>query len=404
MGFHFIHGLMGGGKSYLGAEICYTCLEEGGVVHTNLPLNRDTIEENGWEDRVVMLKGAPSDWVKVTIENGEEIYSSDIFQMGKEGAENVVVVDETAIKFSSEKQQSDAAKNHAIFCLIALCRHAGLDVQFIAQRKNHVAKRIRDLAETETLCENCGNIPYLGWLIKPMMGDLRRTIYKDGERYASCYIRLKKKICDFYQTHGMRENLEMKSGGERVKKASSWSKRGAVFILGGLALGISGMIYGTAETYKNVTGSRNEPAKPAAPDTASTKKVERHDRNGNTKELVMPQKPPAPKGGILLEWEAYDEHVLAGALMKSGQRVVITRGGRRLFVGGCYEGQRIELQFQVADWYYFQCQNKRVIVVRPMRPEEREVLPPVTVPGLRPIDIEQTNPVDGLVSGLKSPL
>lgn len=405
MGFHFIEGLMGGGKSYHGAELCYTCLEEGGVVHTNMPLNMEVVAQKGWTDRVVILTGEPGDWVKKTVKEGrKKIWTSDVFQMGREGAENVVVVDEAAIEVSADDQQDDKKKNQALFGLVALSRHAGLDIYFLAQRRNAVAKKVRDLAETTTWCTNVGNIPVFGWLLK-RWGDLRRSVYKDGEFYGSCYVKIKPEIGGFYFTHGMRDQLEMKSGGQRVKKASAWTRKGILFLGGGSLLCIACMawsMFGVWGIYKKKTEAKEKPNEAQA----ETKTVDRISSDGSKKEIVVPVKPPAPKGGILLEWDAYDEHVLSAVIRSKGQRQIVTRGGRRLFLGGNYEGQKIDLQFEVAGWHYFVCQNKRVVVVRPLRPEEREALPPLTIPGPpgQTKDLLQTSPADGILATLHNPL
>lgn len=397
---------MGGGKSYHGAELVYEALKEGAIVHTNLPLVWEIVELNGWADRVVELKGEPGSWVRrVQGPDGRKTWASDILVMGKEGAENLVVVDEAAIEISADDQQDDKKKNQALFGLVALCRHAGLDMYFLAQVRSHVAKKVRDLAETRTMCTNCANIPVIGWYLKRFHGDLRRSVYKDGEFYGSCYLRLKPEICEFYRTHGMRDQLEMKSGGHRVKKASAWTQRGVWTYGGAFIASISLLVWSLWGTWGIF--NKPEPIKKDKPVAATeTKKVDRIAADGSKKQLDVPVKPPAPKGGILLEWDPYDEHTLAGVIQNNGRKTVITRGGRRLYAGGAYEGIRIELQFQVADWHYFQCENKRLIVVRPLRPEEREALPPVTIhdPSALSVDRPAASVAGSIIATLKNPL
>jgi hypothetical protein len=336
--------------------------------------------------------------------DGQKIWESDVLLMGAEGAENVVVVDEAAIEISADTQDKDKEKNSGLFGLVALSRHAGLDIYFLAQKMTHVAKKVRDLAETRTMCSNCANIPVAGWFLKRFFGDLRRTVYKDGTLFGSVFLRLKPEICEFYQTHGMRQQLELKAGGQRIKKESDWNRRSMIFIGGGLLICLVIMSWGGWKTYTSLN-TQDEGKREVEEAPRAVTKVQRYQPDGTTKEVLLPDIPPPPKGGIMLEWDAYDEHVLAGVVKSRGAKVVVTRGGRRLYAGGSYEGQRIQLQFQVSDWHYFQCENKRVIVVRPMRPEEREGLPPVTIPGSRntPVDIP-AGPGGGILAGLNDPL
>lgn len=367
MAFHFVTGLMGGGKSYYGAELCFHALTEGAVIHTNVPLNQEIIDAKGWQDRVVMLDGEPSDWVRIEERNGKEVWVSDLLYMGSEGSENIVVVDEAAISVSAETQTKDAAKNRALFGLIALSRHAGLEVYFLAQRQNHVAKKVRDLAETVTFCVNCAKIPAIGWFLVRFFGDMRRTIKRDGVVFGSYFLRRKQEICDFYSTHGMRDKLDMKQAGHRVKRASAWTSKSVWQIVGVALLAVGAIGFGLFDLFDTLGGLGTKSETPASEAATKTTKTEAADK-------------PATNRKRHVEWSADDEHVI-GAVFKGPKLAVLTRSGYRLQVGSPYDGDVIYSYHLLGDYYYFICVSGRVVVARPLRIAEREKLPPLTIPG-----------------------
>jgi len=165
--FRIIEGVMGSGKSYYGAQIILECLREGGVVHTNLPLRLDVLTEMGYADQIVMLPQRVSDIVKLQEmprnADGSEampVLKSDYLRGGEEGRENLVVIDEASLQFDIDQQMKDREKNKPIFQLVALTRHVGLDMYFLAQSAQNIDAKLRRMAQGRVRCVRTDTIPF----------------------------------------------------------------------------------------------------------------------------------------------------------------------------------------------------------------------------------------------------
>lgn len=413
MAFHLIEGLPAGGKSYYAVEVARQVWEEGGTVHTNLPLKMDAIEAKGWHERTVKLPDNPKAWLRKESQGKDEFgdekfrYWSDIIKGGDEGAENIIIVDEAAMKWRSRSQVKEAEAMEPIVDLTRLQRHAGLDIYFIAQDRDHVPKVFRDMADTTTLCVNQANLPVVGPWLEKFSGKFRRIVKKGKAKseFASYTARFDPAIGDLYETHGERAVLGLKTGGGRIKKTSLvnkrlWLKLG--FSLLACVLMIGTGLWMTANQWDGMTGEEKETAQ--APKLQTVREI---TPEGAVKTKQVQEAPTRPKGGLhLLEWELYDEHILGGVLRIGPHPEVRTRGGRKLRIGGSYEGQVITTQFQNAGWWYFRTDQGRLVVVRPLLPEERRDLPPLTLPKLpdqtnKPFDT--SSPVDDVVSVVSKP-
>lgn len=384
MGFHFITGIMGAGKSYYGAELCLQCLEEGGIVHTNLPLKWDEVERLGFSDRVIKLPDDPAEWVREETHEGKKRWVSDVFLMGAEGSENLVVADEASLMWSADTQSQDKVKNSPLFGLVALSRHAGLDIYFLAQREGHVAKKLRDLADTRTHCVNAGGIPLVGWFCKRFLGDFKRIIFRGGDQkaYGHYWVRFKKAVGDFYQTHGMRDDLAMRTGGTRVKKSNAVQQKGMALVLGGVVLPV---VLAAVLVWRTFAGRAETETAGVSPfDLAKQQKGQNVDVREVPQPVETPENEPKTFYGVGAEIAKADEHIL-GAVIHEGDAIIVrARGGLRLTIGAAYEGQRVVAQVPSGGAWYFLTDRGRAVLVRPLRPQERQELPPVTVTGQNP--------------------
>ncbi len=388
MGFHFITGIMGGGKSYYGSELCLECLQEGGIVHTNLPLKWDEVNRLGYQDRIVKLPEDPSSWVRKEKDaNGKSRWVSDILVMGKEGAENLVVADEASLMWSADNQMKDKEKNEPLFGLVALSRHAGLDIYFLAQREGHVAKKLRDLADTRTHCVNSSRIPLVGWFCKRVFGDFKRIIFRgnDPKPYGHYWVRFRKSVGDFYHTHGMRDDLGMKTGGTRVRKSNAIQNKGIALVIFGIALPVAVAVLLIWRTFDGMK-----------PDEKTEEKKLDNEKSVFV-DIVKPHE--FKKEDIVPVWYGLgakinekDEHILASVTSYPSKTVVYARGGLRFTIGSAYEGQTIVAMIPTAGAWYFLTDQDRVVLVRPIRYDERKLLPPLTINGSKSQDGKELEP------------
>lgn len=389
MSFHLITGLMGGGKSYYGVELCLRAAKEGATVHTNLPLVQKEWEALGLWDRIVKLPRDPNKWIrfeKGTVDGQEEeVPCSDCIVGGSEGRENLVVFDEASIVFRVKDQQKNKDKHQPVFDLVALSRHVGLEIYFIAQHEENVSADLRKLAEFRTKCIKTDKITGIGFLLAPLFGDFRRILYrglsktpdmKTWHRFANSNGKL-------YKTHGMAESVFMRIDATRKSKAMDAGKKKGVFLFLLLPVIIVLCIGFAAWKFKRDTidprmakadGKAVSGASPA-PSGSPVAKVKAQPKKG---------------GWRVLEWDAQDELVL-GVKMSTPQGVKIyTRTGETLAVGLSYMGEPINEYTPWGDWHYFRTLFGRLIVVRPLQWAERQELPPVTITGKPPQQDDET--------------
>lgn len=376
MSFHLITGLMGGGKSYMAVEMCLQAAKEGAVVHTNLPLEEEAWKELGLWEKIVRLPKDPQNWIRFEKAIGPDGYetevpTSDVITGGAEGAENLVVFDEASIVFRTKDQAKNKDKHQPVFDLVALSRHVGLEIVFIAQHEDNVSADLRRLAQLRTRCVKARTLPLIGFIAAPLFGDFVRGVYKGASRMVEfrTWHRFNPKIGKLYRTHGEAKSVGLRLDATRKTKATDTStKKGIltfvvlpIFLLGLLGWAgyrIKEQFYGGKKEVKQETAK----AAPADP-------------------LEAPKKEPRRGGWRVMEWDVQDELVFAMQLTTRQGAVVYTREGYRLQVGGDYMGELIFEHVKHAGWHYFRTQFDRLICVRPLQPAERAALPPVTIQG-----------------------
>lgn len=383
MAFHIIKGVMGSGKSYYGAELCLQAWREGAIVHTNLPLCMDEVERRGYLDQTVLLENDPTKWVYE--KDGKP--SSDVLIGGVEGQENILVFDEAALVFDVDTQATDKARHKPIFQLIALCRHVGLDLYFLAQHESTISAKLRVMCETQTKCIKAERIPFLGWLIArlPMFGDFLRIVYmgQDKTPYARTWHKFRKEVGSIYRTHGMRESVGMRvEGTRRSKGADASKKKGMLLIFGALAffvIAIGSLVMRAKQRWGDIKGDETA-AKPGqvAPGKAPLPSAPKPPGE------PPPAKGPKRGGWRLMEWDTADEHVLTGVVRNGDKVKVFAAGVGGLQLGGSYYGEPIVEVTTWGGWWYFLTSFRRLVVVRPIYQDERAALPPVTIQGKRP--------------------
>lgn len=366
MAFRLVTGIMGSGKSYFGAETCLKAWREGAHVHTNLPLNLEEVKRHGFMDKLTVLDGHPRDWVR---KEADGTLVSDVLVMGKEGAENVIVFDEASLAFDIDDQSTTRQANKPIFQLVALCRHGGLDLFFLAQSSANVDAKLRRMAVERIGCIKALDIPVFGPLIRRFFGDFRRNYYRgdSSHRENSQWVRFSSEVGNLYETHGMRAGLKMKESAGRVKSEGADRKKGRRLLwLGVLAVGF---VWGATKHFTSgkLTTDADRPAQTADGGGKGAA--------GIVGELVGVKAPPAKRrapGMIEVEWDVADEHVISSVLTVRNKVSVQGRNGVRLEVGGCYQGEHIDNLVQWNGWYYFQTASSRWVVARPITAQERK--------------------------------
>lgn len=382
MSFHLITGLMGGGKSYMAVEMCLQAAKEGAVVHTNLPLEQEAWEALGLWEKIVRLPKDPQNWIR--FEKGKdadgydtEVPTSDVITGGAEGAENLVVFDEASIVFRTKDQAKNKDKHQPVFDLVALSRHVGLEIVFIAQHEDNVSADLRRLAQLRTRCVKARSLPLIGFIAAPLFGDFVRGVYKGASRMVEyrTWHRFSAKIGSLYRTHGEAKSVGLRLDATRKTKATDTSTKKGILtfvVLPLILLGLLGwMGYRIKQQFfGEKKAKKTETAKTPAP--APLKEAGKSE--------------PRRGGWRLMEWDAQDELVFAMQLTTKQGAVVYTREGYKLQVGGEYMGEMIFEHVKHAGWHYFRTQHERLICVRPLQPAERAALPPVTIQGQPPPD------------------
>ncbi len=374
-GFHLVTGLMGAGKTYYGVEIIRKALSEGAMIHSNVPLEWDKLRLEFPSELLVQLPDDPATWCRKGDEaKGEPMVVSDMITGGAEGAENLVVIDEASLAFDVDQQgeRSEKERLRPIFQLIALTRHVGLDIYFLAQDAANVNAKIRRMAATRTNCVNAGKLPFVGWIMKPVFGDFLRVYFAKGDSkpFGRSWARFSKVIGESYRTHGMASSVGMRLNPTRKKGGDALASRGkkGCLIMGGLmlVLFIGGSWVGMSR-FRNL-GKRTAEAEPEAvtPSPSPTPLFAGAAPAGKG------DKTP-PRGGLrMIEWDAADEFVISSVRKTAGGLVISTRNGPRLAVGADWLGERLTSMMVHRGWYYFVGELGRVTVARPAHPSERE--------------------------------
>lgn len=386
-GFHLVTGLMGAGKTYYGVELIRAALAEGAIVHSNIPLEFEKLEEefpamrvNDQEEmkRLVKLSNRPETWCRASgtfDDDGSEMIVSDVITGGSEDACNLVVIDEASLTFDVDKQGEKSEKDRLrpIFQLIALCRHVGLDIYFLAQDASNVNVKLRRLAATRTNCVNVKKLPFFGWVLRPLFGDFLRVTYSKNSTIplGKQWTRFDPVVGASYRTHGMASSVGMRlmptrKGGASDRDAAKGKKRFLTFAVIALVLVVGG-IWRAVNQYQTMTGTgEKDDAAEKSPAAAVP---------GQPAPAAKPSSGPmVPKsrGGLIeVEWDAADEFVIASIWRKRDGLRIGTRNGPSLCVGADYMGERLESMVHHRGYYYFIGEMGRIIVARPAHPWER---------------------------------
>jgi len=195
MAFKLITGKMGSGKSYWGVEICQKAMAENAIVHTNLAFRDEWLSKHVDPELFVRLSDDFTTW-------------RDQLRAGREGYENVLVVDESAIMFNAREFNKAKDEKADVFAFMVHARKLGLDVYFISQSAKNVDSQLRRMAENEMQCLAVKRIPAIGPLLVPIFGDFRRFICTpDGrEVMESHWARCKPEVYEAYETDAMHGN------------------------------------------------------------------------------------------------------------------------------------------------------------------------------------------------------
>lgn len=362
MALYLITGVMGGGKSYLGADVCLTAFEEGAVVHTNMQLNEETIAERGWTDCYVKLPADPAEW-------------KEHLQSGEEGKENLLMIDEAALAFHVHDQSKNKGDNRGIFELLVWSRKAGLDVYFITQSAANIDVMLRRLTEITIHCVAVKMIPFVGWMARPLLGDFKRMRYAGCEKknlIGSTYHRFSQRIGDFYRTDDtVGRSLGLKKTATRQGKKNK-DKRTAIvvfaFLLVAVVVGVyqvKGIFAAARKEEKNLTGSISggsggsaHPAPGAKPAEATAAPAPHRDSVTYHVEGV--------------EWAVrLEDDLVISAHDKTKQRI-FCRDGVTLEIGGSYRGESIVALLEVSGRFYATTKTGRKVIARPWTTKERK--------------------------------
>ncbi|WP_050028235.1 zonular occludens toxin domain-containing protein [Verrucomicrobium sp. BvORR034] len=362
MALYLVTGVMGGGKSYLGADVCLTAFEEGAVVHTNMQLNEETIAENGWQDQHIKLPADPSEW-------------QSVIHAGEEGKENLLMVDEAALCFHVNDQQKKRGDNRDIFELLVWSRKAGLDVYFITQSAANIDVMLRRLTEIRVHCVAVKMIPFVGWLARPLLGDFKRMRYGGGEGknlIGSTYHRFSQRIGDFYRTDDtVGRSLGLKKTASRGAKKNK-DKRTALMVLAFLVLAVvvgvwqvKGIFSAARKEEKNLNASIGSGA-------GSTTAPVPADFSG--KPALAPV---LPRDTVTyhvegVEWNVrLEDDLIISAHDKTRQRV-FCRDGVLLEIGASYRGENLVALVEVGGRFYATTKTGRRLIARPWTTQERK--------------------------------
>lgn len=320
MAFRLITGKMGGGKSYWGVEICQQAWADGAIVHSNLAFKDEWLVENVAPDAFVRLTEDFSSW-------------RSQLKAGREGFENVLVIDEGAIMFNARDFSKAKDEKQDVFEFMVHARKLGLDVYFISQAAKNIDAQLRRMAEAEWQTMATKRIPYIGPLIVGIFGEFRRYVCTpDGrEVLESSWSRLKPAIFEAYETEATHGNnlgvdrvVRRTKGTARVMTPALWGMMAAL-----VCIGIAG--YFGLSRIAGVVGKRLEKADPAPASAPVVARV---------------TDPPAPSASPVLasvEADEFPEEFImsAGGRLASGERVFWVREFGRVHVGRRIKGRKV---------------------------------------------------------------
>lgn len=224
---------MGSGKSLYGAEIAVKYWREGAIVHSNIDFRQDRILQEGWGDQFVPLGDDPTKWIP-------------LIRGGKEGQENLIVIDEGMFLFDAHDWQSNKKRFDELYKFLIWTRKLGLDVYMIGQAQKGMDVQFTRMALNVIACVAVKRIPVMGPFLVSIKGDFLR-VWKtpDNQRTGKKeYVRFDPFIGEMYRTestHGrfseIPRDVRRKPVDEKKAIYKAWAKMGAI---AGVLLGIFG--------------------------------------------------------------------------------------------------------------------------------------------------------------------
>jgi hypothetical protein len=379
-----VTGVMGGGKSYFGAETALKAAREGAIVHTNMPFRWDVLDELGLADRFRILPNDLRSIVKVEPgekgPNGEpprDKLSSDFLVGGSEGSENVVIIDEASLEFDIDEQMAkgERERNKPLFQLVALTRHVGLDFYFLAQHQQNVNAKLRRLAARRVRCIKTETLPLFGWLLAslPWCGTFRRKYY-NGEEKTACaatWHKFDPLVGSIYDTHGMRGGVAIRTDPTRRKAQDAVTRKGKLTMAAACAFVACCFLY-ACSTGSKVLAKGDKPAAAAAAPEPLQVPVPAGTGSATSPALVTSEQGTGKRSrGEWVEWHEADEIPYSASVVgRNGIRVYTSEGV--LAVGRDFWGERITKVSSYAGWFYFWSETGRIFVARPYNAKERE--------------------------------
>lgn len=398
--FTIVKGPMGCGKSMYGAEEIVKYLAAGAHVMTNMPLRMDEImllsrAGDVWEDRVILLPEDASKIVELVPQppNADgsprrPVLRSSLLVAGTEECPNLLVIDEASLQFDIDDQMTDRKKNKPIFQLVALCRHMGINMMFLAQSEKNVDAKLRRMAETQILCVNVAKIKIWGWLMvkAPFFGDFLRIYFNRDELMptAKTWHKFDPVAASIYDTHGMRDGVEMKVAVSAFKPVDETQRKGKIMAVAtlcvlvgvfGYAL-ISGGLFVKRINDKYVNPSeQKEPVKAVAVEAAKfpgkgvVREVEAENSHVNMSVAAVVN--PNHRKGKWFEWDTSDEYVFGGSTNDGRGLLCRSIDGLLIGVGQFYQGEKVVSYVPYGGYHYFTTDSDRVVVLRPLTAKER---------------------------------
>jgi len=295
--------------------------------------------------------------VEMTLNSFSKVYDD-------ERIKNLIIVDEASLHLDIDSQMEKRKDNKPLFALCALCRHAGLDLYFLAQHSKNVDAKLRRLCSKKIHCIKTASIPFIGWFLAsiPFFGTFSRTIYtgESSEADGRTWHKFDPLVGSAYRTHGMRSALHLKeSPNGIVKQGTEFSEaRGKKLAIAIVLLlcGIFSYSYFSGQKLYNKYAEEKPKAK-AESDTVNS----------------MRQHEPAPKQSKLAALsERNDVLKYSGFIMsKSGYKIYLDTGDQ-ISTSGSYLGQLVTDFVYSADWFYVHLENGEKLAIRPKTAQEKE--------------------------------
>lgn len=387
MPFRLVTGAMGGGKSYLGAEIALKCWSEGGVVHSNMDWDWDELEARGFDRLHVKLPEDPTAWREVLIG-------------GAEGQENLLLVDESAMIFHTWDASESRKRDRELFDALVMSRKLGLDVYFITQHADNVQSALRRMANEDLRCVAVAKVPIIGPWLRWMKGDFLRIVRQPEKRVelSRSYHRFRPEVGKLYKTEALRgaaANIVRDPTRQRQKlKAPLWLR--VTFVLMCIAFGLSVKRlwdYAHEESYFERKAREKTPGDATAhPSTRQAQEPPQPKKSpkmgdlvsGTARDLVGPATGGPPSPPLLhpygpasgatrswFEWAPEDERIiLAQQILATGGRVQ-TMGGQIWHVGAVLEGGCVETMVYYGREWYVTLDTGRTFYLRMRTYQER---------------------------------